>query len=167
MHKRRSINGGIIMITVGILFLLLNMFPGFAERLDIARQWPLIMITLGVLFFVSAIVSVPSMAIPASIITGIGGILYYQNLSGNWASWAYIWALIPGFVGIGIMLSGILDKGNRKQIGAGIRLVGVSAVLFFIFAFFFTGLGNFGQYWPILLILLGLWLIIRNRFATT
>jgi hypothetical protein len=43
---------------------------------------------------------------PGSILAGIGGIFYYQNLTNDWESWAYIWALIPGFVGIGVSSAG-------------------------------------------------------------
>jgi hypothetical protein len=43
------------------------------------------------------------MAVAACIIGGIGGILYWQSYTGDWASWAYVWTLIPGFSGIGII----------------------------------------------------------------
>lgn len=163
MNKRGSINGGIIMIVVGVVFLLINMFPGLAERLDIGRQWPIIIVIVGLFFLISAVVSIGDMAIPGSIVLGIGGILYYQNFTGNWASWAFVWTLIPGFVGVGLVLASLLQKGRGEQRRAGVRLVGMSALLFIIFALFFTGLGSLGQFWPVLLILLGLWLMIRNR----
>ena len=163
MNNRGSINGGIIMIVVGVVFLLINMFPGLAERLDLSRQWPLIIVTVGLFFLISAVVSIADMAIPGSIILGIGSLLYYQNTTGNWASWAFVWTLIPGFVGIGLILASLLQNGRGGQRSAGIRLVGMSALLFLVFSLFFTGLGSLGQYWPILLILLGLWLMVRNR----
>lgn len=164
MHKRSSIVAGLIMILVGALFLLINLFPNVAARLDVARQWPLIIVALGGLFLLGALLGTPPLAMPGSIVTGIGGILYYQNLTGNWASWAYIWTLIPGFVGIGIILTNLLGARTRSQFREGGRLLVISAVLFVIFSAFFNGLGGLGQYWPVLLILAGVWLLFRNRF---
>ena len=64
-------------------------------------SWPLIVVAVGAgLLVLGLLVGAPEMAIPAVIVGGIGGILYYQNLSGNWASWSYLWTLIPGFSGL-------------------------------------------------------------------
>lgn len=164
MEKRRSIIGGIIMILVGVAFLLLNLFPAVAEQINFGRYWPLLIITVGIIFLLSALFHISDLAIPGSIITGIGGLLYYQNLSGNWASWAYVWTLIPGFVGVGLILSSLLSNQEEGQAAAGTRLILISAFLFFLFGFFFSGFGGLGQYWPIVLIILGVLLIIRSRF---
>lgn len=163
MEKRSSIIGGTILILMGLLFLSFQMFPELAEQLDIGRQWPLIVIGVGVLFLLGALVGTPPLAVPGSVIAGIGGILYYQNVSGDWASWAYIWALIPGFAGIGTMLMGLLTPGGRRNVREGGRLVVISLVMFLIFGAFFGGLGRLGQYWPVLLIGIGGWLILKNR----
>ncbi len=105
MHKRSSIIVGTILIVVGLLFLAVQLFPGLAFNLDIDRQWPLIIVSVGVLLILSALFCSPSLAIPGSIVSGIGGILYVQNLTDTWESWAYVWTLIPGFVGIGMILA--------------------------------------------------------------
>ena len=97
------------------------------------------------------------------IVTGIGGILYVQNRTGAWASWAYVWALIPGFVGIGLLIAGTLGHKRRKSWREGGRLIVISAVLFLVFGAFFNGLGVIGQYWPVLLIGLGLWQLLPRR----
>lgn len=162
MHKRSSINAGIIMIVVGVSFLLINAFPETAAWLNISRQWPLIIVAVGLLFLVSALVNVPALAIPGSILTGIGSLLYYQNSTGNWASWSYAWALIPAFVGIGMLLSGALSR-SPVQRREGVRLIGIGGLLFLVFSALFTGWLNLTDYWPVLLILLGIWIIIRRR----
>lgn len=46
------------------------------------------------------------MAIPSTLIAGLGLLLFYQNVFGHWASWAYAWALFPAFVGIGLLIAG-------------------------------------------------------------
>lgn len=163
MERRSSIVGGTILILVGLAFLLIQMFPGLANRVDMGLHWPLIVVAVGALFLLGALLGTSPLAVPGSIISGIGLMLYYQNATGNWASWAFAWTLIPGFVGIGLILMGILDRKERKSIREGSRLLAVSLVLFLIFGAFFTGLGGFGRFWPVLLILAGGWLLLKRR----
>ena len=106
------------------------------------------------------------MAVPACIVGGIGGLLYWQNATGNWESWAYAWTLIPGFVGVGIVLSGLLGGEIRQSVSGGGWLILISLVLFTIFGSFFGALGIVGDYWPVLLILLGLLILIRSLFRS-
>lgn len=163
MHNRSSIIGGLILILVGVLFLLLQLFPGLGAWLDISQHWPLLLIGLGGIFLVGAVTGLPPLAIPGTIITGIGSILYYQNLSGNWDSWVYIWALIPGFVGLGLILMARLDPNAHDASKAGGILLLISAILFVVFGAAFSGFGLIGQFWPVLLIVFGLWLLVKNR----
>lgn len=163
MHKHSSIVTGTILIVVGLLFLVVQLFPGLPFDLDIAQQWPLIIVSVGVLLILSALFGTPALAIPGSIVTGIGAILYVQNLTDTWSSWAYVWTLIPGFVGIGLILAGLLGHQRRTSWRDGSKLLIISAVLFLIFGAFFNGLGDLGQYWPVVLIGLGLWLLLPRR----
>ncbi len=163
MQKRSSIIGGLLMILIGVFFLTINLFPELAVQLNMARQWPLIIVGLGVLFLISAVLGTPPLAIPGSIITGIGSILYYQNVTSNWASWAFVWPLIIGFVGVGIIVSGLLERQPRTAVSAGVRLIVISLVLFAVFAAFFNGLGQLGIIGPIAIMLLGGWLLLRGR----
>ncbi|WP_420642980.1 LiaI-LiaF-like domain-containing protein [Candidatus Leptofilum sp.] len=163
MHKQSSIVIGTILIIVGILFLLAQLFPGIAPSFDMSLQWPLIIVAVGALLLLSALFGTPELAIPGSIISGIGGILYVQNLTNSWASWSYIWTLIPGFVGIGLLIAGTLGHERRKSWREGSRLIVISAVMFAIFGAFFNGLGEIGRYWPVLLIAVGLWQLLPRR----
>lgn len=73
------------------------------DWLDANFIWPMWVIGAGALvFLIGLITGNPGMAIPASIVAGIGGILYYQETTGNFSSWSYMWTLIPGFVGNGV-----------------------------------------------------------------
>jgi hypothetical protein len=163
MHKQKSIIGGLILIAAGAFILLAQTVPGFADFLDMGRQWPLIIVAIGSLFFVGAFLGTAELAIPGSIITGLGLLFYYQNLSGNWASWAYAWALIPGFVGIGMLITGTLDKTQREMRADGRRLILISTILFLVFGAFFNFPAGLGRFWPVLLIIGGLYLLFRNR----
>ena len=102
------------------------------------------------------------MSVAAAIVAGIGGILYYQEIVKDFTSWSYMWALIPGFAGVGEILAGILSS-NTSRSRSGLNAVGVSAVLFIIFAAFFNKLSILGPYGPaVLLILLGAWMFGRG-----
>jgi hypothetical protein len=103
------------------------------------------------------------MAIPASIIAGVGGILYYQNATGDWNSWSYMWTLFPGFVGVGTILAGLLGENTRQNLAHGLNLIVISAALFLIFGTFLGGLSLLGEYGPaIILIALGVYVLIRG-----
>ncbi len=161
-QERSRLGVGILLILLGALFLVVQLIPGLGNLFHLVFDWPLIVIGVGLFLLVfGLLLGAPDMAVPACIVGGIGGLLYYQNLTGNWESWAYVWTLIPGFVGVGIILAGLL-KGKRSDIGAGGWLILISLVLFSIFGSFFGSIGLLGRYWPVLLILLGVLLLLRT-----
>jgi hypothetical protein len=54
-----------------------------------------------------------------------------------------------------------LLAGNFRQAwGGGMTLIVISAVMFVIFGSFLGGPISMGVYWPVLLILLGLWMLV-------
>jgi len=152
---------GIILILLGGWFIAQRMFPEVAAFAEVFTRGSLSVVGIGVLLLLlGLILGVPGFAVPAAIVGGIGGILYYQELTGDGSSWSYMWTLILGFVGIGIILQGLLGENTRHNLRHGLNLVVVSAVLFLVFSAFLGGwniLGNFGP--AILLILLGLWVL--------
>jgi hypothetical protein len=167
MSKRRrtSLVGGLILVLLGGWLLALQLFPGLEPIFDIEYSWPLLVIAFGVILLIFGLLAgEPGMAVPACIVGGIGLLLYYQNNTGNWASWAYAWTLIPGFAGVGSILAGILGENPRRSFRDGLNMIIFSAVLFMIFGSFLGGLDLLGPYWPVLLILLGLWVLIQPLF---
>jgi hypothetical protein len=138
--------------------------PSIQEWLDNNFIWPMWVIGAGALvFLIGLITGNPGMAIPASIVAGIGGILYYQETTGNFSSWSYMWTLIPGFVGVGEILAGVLGERTRRNLSSGLRNLVVSAVMFLAFGTFFGGLSILGDYGaPILIILLGVYVLARG-----
>jgi predicted membrane protein len=164
-RRRTSLVGGIILVLLGAWLLAVQLVPGLDRLINIEFTWPWIIIAVGLLLFVfGLVVGEPGMAVPACIVTGIGGILYYQYATGDWASWSYAWTLIPGFVGVGSIIAGLLGDNRSRSIRDGLNLLVISAVLFLIFGSFLGGLNLLGNYWPVLLILLGVWLLLRPVF---
>jgi hypothetical protein len=163
-RTRTSVVGGILLILLGLFFLALQMMPESMAWLRIEMSWPLIVMGVGVFLLVfGLLVGAPGMAVPACVVGGIGALLYWQNVTGNWESWSYAWALIPGFVGIGVILNGLLGGDKlRDSLEGGFWLILISMVMFAIFGSFLGGLTLFGSYWPALLIVLGLVVLVRS-----
>jgi hypothetical protein len=163
-RTRSSVGGGILLILLGLAFLAYQMMPAWFGWLQVQMTWPLIVMAVGVFLLVfGLVVGAPGMAVPACIVGGIGALLYWQNLTGNWETWAYAWSLIPGFVGIGVILSGILGDGKlREDLEGGGWLLLISLTMFAIFGSFLGGLNLFGPYWPVLLIVLGVIFLARS-----
>ena len=161
--KRRSgLAGGLLLIILGVWFLAVQLVPGLGMWVAGAMSWPSWIIGVGLLLLVFGLLTgMPAMAIPACIVGGIGGVLYWQNVTGNWESWSYVWALIPGFVGIGSLLAGLLGENRRESIRSGITLIVISLILLLIFGSFLGNWRLLGPYWPVLLIVLGVVLLLR------
>lgn len=152
--RRSAIAGGIVLILLGLVFLAGQMFPGLRSWINVF-SWPLLIVGAGILLLIIGLLTgVPGLAVPACIVAGLGGLLYWQNRTGDWASWAYAWALIPGFVGAGTILMGLLSR-SGKDVRDGANTVLVSLILFAIFGSFLGAPWRIGRYWPMLLILLG------------
>ena len=161
-ERRSGLAAGLILILLGAWFLAVQLLPGLRLWVNATLSWPLIIVGVGVLLLViGLLVGAPGMAVPAAIVGGIGGLLYWQNATGNWASWAYAWTLIPGFVGVGLLLAGLLGENPRQTLREGSRMVVISLILFAVFSSFLGGWRIFGPYWPVLIILLGLWLLVQ------
>jgi len=161
-ETRSNLVIGLLLIVLGGWFLAGQFVPGLKFWINAEKSWPLFVIGAGLLLLVLGLLTqTAEMAIPACIVGGIGGLLYWQNTTGNWDSWAYAWTLIPGFVGVGIMLAGLLRGQGSRAFREGGGLILVSLVLFVIFGSFLGGGAVLGSYWPVLLILLGLWLLVR------
>lgn len=165
--RRSSIAAGIILILVGLFFLLLPLFPNLSSLVKIEQHWPLIIVAVGSLFLLGALLGVSGLAIPGTIIAGIGALLYYQNLNDAWETWAYAWALIPGFVGIGIIIARALDGKARQGIREGGGLIVISLILFFVFGAFLGGGYSFGVILAVLLIIAGVWQLSKAIFGNS
>ncbi|OGO16601.1 MAG: hypothetical protein A2Y93_16540 [Chloroflexi bacterium RBG_13_68_17] len=167
-RRRTQLGGGIVLVLVGAALLAVQIVPSLRAWYDSIvweGGWPLIVIGVGaLLFLLGLILGAPGLAVPACIVGGIGGLLYWQNATGNWDSWAYAWTLIPGFVGVGALLAGLLEGKIRQALTGGGWLIFISAVLFLAFGSFLGGPAVLGDYWPILVIVAGLLMLGRTLF---
>ncbi len=160
---------GLVLILVAGWLVLNQIQPEWTAWLHLDFEWPMwVMLSGAALLLIGLATGNSEMAIPACIVAGVGGILYYQNASGDWDSWSYMWALLPGLGGVGNLLSAIIG-GTLKQEGRhAINTIFISLIMFVIFAAIFGGLEILGPYKDYaligLLFLFGLWLILRGIF---
>ena len=163
MKNRSQLALGVILILLGAWFIAQRQVPALETWVAQYMNWPLNVVAVGaIILLIGLLVGAPGMAIPAAIVAGIGGILYYQNQTNDYQSWSYMWTLIPGFVGIGQILAAVLGRSMREA-RSGMNMILTSAVMFIIFAAIFGKLGMLGPYFPaVVLILVGLWFLVRG-----
>ena len=167
-RNRTQLVLGVLLILVAGWLIAVRAVPNLAKIIQLPPfEWPIwVMLSGAILLVIGLLTGAPGMAIPACIVAGIGGILYYQNATGNWESWAYMWTLIPGFTGVGSILAGILGEDFKTSVRRGLNTLVISAILIAIFGTFFNAWKIFGVnslYVPIALLFLGgIWLIVRG-----
>jgi hypothetical protein len=154
---------GVSLILFGAFLLVVQFVPGLGRWIEPGFWWPLTIAGLGgFLLLLGLLVGAPGLAVPACVLGGLGLMLFWQNTTGNWDTWAYAWTLIPGFVGVGIVLTGLLSGKPRQVSGAGLWLIAISALLFGLFGALLGGPGIFRTLWPLLLIAAGIFLLLRS-----
>lgn len=160
-RNKGSLVVAFILIALGIWYLLVEINPTFGAFSYGRTTWPWQIIGFGALFCLIGLLTwVPALFIPGVVIGGIGGILYYQNLTGDWASWAYTWTFLPGLAGIGLLIFGLLARRRGALVGAFWTLLSF-LILFGIFGSAFGALRYAAVIWPLGLILLGVYFILR------
>jgi hypothetical protein len=164
--SRVSIVFGVLLLVLGLLFMVPQFLGG-----SWAFIWPLIILLTGLMFFMGVFIggkSVCGLAIPGSIVTMLGLILLVQNSFKLWDSWAYAWALVPASVGIGLYLHGKIGgfdttrKVGKQMAIAGLTFFGIFGVLFEVGAFLLGRQSGNGFAWAAILILLGIYFIVRR-----
>lgn len=169
--KRNSgmLVAGAVLVALGLLSLFGQLFRDFHFW---NYLWPFTIIGIGGMFFIGMFAggkSVAGLAIPGSIISCIGLMMFFQNLTNHWESWAYGWTVILFSVGLGIFIMG-LYTGDALRRQSGLRVMRIGAILFIIFGGFFEGLifstfrghGIQSYLFPALLIVLGVYLVVTR-----
>ena len=131
-------------------------------------MWPFIFIIPGALVFLSALASDSSsgegLTILGAILTSLGMIFLAQQITGLWASWAYIWALVaPTSVGFAQMVYGtkkdrdMIVQSGRKLINLGLLMFAIGFVFFeLILGINGFGIGNLGlPVIPVMMVFVG------------
>jgi len=132
--------------------------------------WPLFVIVPGLVLVAASLVVTPprgiGFAIAGAIVLTVGLILLYQDSTGEWDSWAYAWALIPGAAGLAMAAYGTIAS-ERGLVLVGARLAAIAGVLFAIGLWFFGPIFREGrppvdldQWWPAVLVGAGVVIVL-------
>jgi hypothetical protein len=166
LHNSGGLIAGLLLVGLGGLLLVGQVF-----RIQLMSVlWPFFVIVPG-LFLFGAMLNggkqAAGLAVPASIVTMVGVLLFYQNVFHLWSTWAYAWALVfPTAFGMGLVIQGIWS-GDMRLRDRGVSTIKVGLTIFVVLAFFFELLLNISGFrhgfigrmlWPLLLIGLGVWL---------
>lgn len=145
-HERNTRALGLLLLAVGVWILVARFI-----HIDLGSWlWPFWVIVPGGLIialgFRDTHRSSKGLVTFGSIIAVTGIILFVQNITGQWQSWAYAWALLfPGSIGLGQYLWG-KRAGNVTEVQRGEKTMQTAAVLFAAFGLFFEvvlGIGGF------------------------
>lgn len=103
----------VTLIAAGVIILVVRRFGGTAETL-----WPFFIIIPGVALAgltMTGSWQSKTAAATGAVIAGIGVILWVQELTDYYQSWAYAWALLPAFAGLGLFISGYRDNDEATR----------------------------------------------------
>ena len=141
--------GATVLIGLGVLFLMaqvfnFNVWGIFGVVADFG--WPFFIILPGVAVLAVGVFGPKSAApavIPGAVVTGTGLILLFQDWTGRFETWSYLWGLYPVFVGAAIMFLGA-RTGNHQQVDSGRKVMTIGAVLTVVFGVFMELIFNDG-----------------------
>ncbi|PKN96940.1 MAG: hypothetical protein CVU42_17810 [Chloroflexi bacterium HGW-Chloroflexi-4] len=137
--KRGTMAAGIILVALGAVFFALNLIPGIVA----AKTWPLVLVVIGIGFCLPVLIwpkqkeSLAGLLIPGSILLVLGAIFLFNTFTGIWSVWAIAWMLIPGSVGLGLILGAWAGKWDKSVTKVGLWMLVLSLAVFALFASLF------------------------------
>lgn len=162
--SNRNMTLGIALLGLGALFLVFNLL-GYSSG-------ALIVIFVGLGLFAAMVLLGKSfgwLAVPASVVTGVGLVLMYSMLynilfpNHKGLSWVYTWTLFFAAAGMGILISHYWS-GQPHDTRFGTMLVKASLVGFVGIGLIVESIRFLSSFlWPIALILIGGYLLLRAR----
>ncbi len=155
---------GLVLIGIGTLYLA----GRWSGLLPLGLLWPVILLISGLacwVIFAAGGSNAGPLAIAASLLTVIGLVQLYEQLTGDGSTWSYSWALVIAALGVGLALNGARkQRPALSQIGHALLRQGI--FLFILFGLLSSLLWNDPQsgygLFGLLATLYGLYLLIRR-----
>ena len=126
---------GLVLILTGGLFLADQFLSLHLMRFF----WPLLVVIFGASFILGMLMAGKrgaGLAIPGTIITITGLLLFIQNTFSLWVTWAYAWALLISATGLGLLImNSYFNRLGLRRV-AGI-IIGIGLTLFVLFGVLF------------------------------
>ncbi len=139
----------------GILLILVGLFLIFNHTLNLRLElWPLALLIPGIFFLFGANIENSGLFIPGTILTFLG-LFFFFNVATSWGYHDYLWPLYVFAVSLAFYVTAIFGKNRDFYVPANILLI-ITIGLFFISL-------KFTKFWPVILIVLGLWIIFDSK----
>ncbi len=146
---------GTFLILIGLLILLVQF-----EYFDWAELWPLFLIAIGLLFLIGFFINRENygLLMPAMILMIIGTLFLYMERT-TWYNMRGLWPTFIMAPGVGFFFMYFFGPVKNQLWIPGTILVTIAAL-------FFAGEWTVIRYWPVILILLGLYLILGKKSSS-
>src|SRR5699024_1001258 len=158
--KKQNAFIGFILIAIGIYFILQN---SNIPALEPYKDWPTLLVLIGLGFVLYGYFKRDYNSLfPATIVLGIG--VHFFGLT-HLDFWVDHWAVYILIIGAGFIIRALRTK---KGFGIGFILILLAILLIFSSQFkilhpLYANLNTLKNFWPILLIIIGLYLIKRKK----
>ena len=163
MTDYRRSSAASILIVVVLIIIAAHLIPDLVPWFDTKQHWPLTTVVVGAALLVAGVIAWRLLILPGLLTLATGLILWYQNETNDWSSWAYLWALYPMVVGVGFMMLGAL----KGRLMAGFQRAGIPFVLgalaFMIVKGLTRGLTLPVDAWALFVLALGVFAIYKSR----
>lgn len=170
----RPSEGGPPTVAIGLILVVIGaiLFAGQLAGIGIEDVgWPIFVIGAGVVILLVGLLvaNEQGMVIGGTVVTTVGLVLFYQDQTGRWETWAYAWALVgPAASGLGLVLWG-LRSGNGNDVRNGTwGLLGGLAIFGIGFLFFEGVIGIGGDRlalpeWLLPVVVIGIGVVVLLR----
>lgn len=148
-QRTRGLAAGIVLIVAGAFFLLVNIFP--------RQVGPSFLLLVGLAFLVTYFLAGRNVGflIPGGIVAGLGlAVLLSQSFPGRESGGIVLLCLGLGFITIWLF-----ERAHGWSLIPGGILVVIGA---FVLSSELVQIGDVGRWWPVILILVGLWVLIHR-----
>lgn len=157
-RESSSLALGLLLILIGLFFQGVN--SGWLS-LDNQELWPFFIIAPGLLLIALAFTtSAKNTILPGVIVTGVG--LFFLMRQWGLLPWSMdlLWPVFPGLVGLGFLLTYTMGTRDKGLLVPAFILLGIC--LIFLAINFNLLSHSIWRYWPVVLIIGGLFLILSR-----
>ncbi len=154
-NQRSAIWTGGLLIIVGALFLAANLLD-----IEWRKIWPLFFFAGAAVNFLAFLSNRRNYGVlmPAAILT-IYGILFQYCVVTGWWRMSELWPIFILGPGVGFLTMYLFGKREAGLLVPAFILIGISAV----FLLTFGPLRYYSRFWPVILIIAGLLLLLRQK----
>lgn len=179
MKDRPSIGLAFVLILLGVFFLLSNAGVFEDLDLDVDKLWPGFVVLGGLAFLLQFLVGGkrdPGLVFVGTAATLIGLFFFlftlkvelpfeFENLRGpiDWNDSEVLWPAYPLIGGVAFVMLAIFGR-DRGALGVGLVAIAVGVIAFSFTLGSGEDLEQFARFWPVLLILIGGWQLLRHVF---